>query len=73
MTHTFNSLIDETTFNFFGFDLCPGLHTITNFAIHRRKIAAATIFRALRFSVTSSFFSVTRGGSEFELYKLCKN
>ena len=63
MTYTFNSLIDETTFNFFGLisHLCPGLHTITNFTILRRKIAAATIFRGLRFSVTSSFSHLPEG------------
>ena len=45
--------------------LCPGLHAITNFTILRRKIAAATIFRTLQFSVSpSSFFSLTRRASE---------
>ena len=42
--------------------LCPGLHAITNFTILCRKIAADTISRTLRLSVTSSFFPLTRRG-----------
>ena len=39
-----------------------GLHAVINPVDLPRNIAAATIFRTLRFSVTSSFFSLTRGG-----------
>ena len=50
--------------------LCPGLHATANFTMFRGKIGVATIFRALRFFVTSLLFSIAREGFRLQLILL---